>query len=161
RTGETLWKSVSDPGAMCSYAPTVVSQAAGLRQYVVSSTLGLFGVGAADGKLLWQFARPTRVSASTYTPAVFQDLVCSPNGYGNGIVGVLLAKSDQAIVPREHYRSSLGLTPFQDGTAWVGDRLYLVRSNVVCLDLKSGRILWGDILRGQGQHAALTYADGH
>jgi outer membrane protein assembly factor BamB len=159
RTGETLWKSVLDPGAMCSYAPTVVSQAVGLRQYVVSSTLGLFGVGAADGKLLWQFARPTRVSASTYTPAVFQDLVCSPNGYGNGIVGVLLAKSDQGIVPREHYRLPLNLTPFQDGTAWVGDRLYLVRSNVVCLELKSGQILWGDTARGQG--TAMTYADGH
>ena len=143
-TGVLLWKTLFDGKPRSSYAPTLVTEIAGIRQYVVSSSVGLFGVGTADGKRLWQFDRPTRLSASTYTPAVYRDLICSPNGYASGIVGIQVTREANEILAREKYRIALKLTPFQDSTARVSDRFYLGQSNLLCLDLNSGNLLWGE-----------------
>src|SRR6185369_14463563 len=84
RIGEMVWKT-EVPGEQAGYAAAVVSEAGGIRQYVVFLSRSLLGIGAGDGKVLWRYARPNTRVASSYTPIVQGDLVFSPNGYGGGI----------------------------------------------------------------------------
>jgi outer membrane protein assembly factor BamB len=160
-TGEIVWKTTLDHAFAAGYAATVVSEATGVRQYTAFFGFGLVGVGAADGTLLWSFDRPGTHIASTYTPIVDEDLICSPNGYGGGIVGVQLTREGNVFLVRPAYQRSMPLDPFQDSSARVGDRLYVVRrGRAVCIDPKSGTTIWEEEATPSSGRTALTYADG-
>ena len=160
-TGETIWRTVLDGAFAAGYAATVVSEVCGVRQYVASFGFGLVGVRAADGKLLWRFERPQTHLASAYTPIVYEDSICSPNGYGGGIVGIQLTKHAGTFLARQTYQRYPRLDAFQDSSARVGDHLYLVEGGTpLCVDLKSGTYVWREDLKRAAQRTALTYAEG-
>ena len=164
-TGEVVWKTSLDERIGAGYAALVRSTAAGVPQFVLFHGTGLAGFAADDGRLLWRYARPKTQIGSTYTPIPSGDLILSPNGYGGGLAVFKIVRSEGGFRAEEVSHQTMNLDAFQDSTAAVADRLYLLeggkdRGNPVCVDAKTGSIVWGGSTNG-GPRAAQIWADGH
>jgi outer membrane protein assembly factor BamB len=101
KTGALVWKT-EWPGAGkghdgAGYTGPVVSQAAGVRQYVTMAGKGAVGIDAKTGKLLWHYNRVANGTAVIPTPLVWDDFVFVSSGYGTG--AALLKISRDAAPP--------------------------------------------------------------
>jgi outer membrane protein assembly factor BamB len=87
-TGALVWKTEwmgsgkGHEGA--GYTGPVISNAAGVRQYVTMIGKGAIGVDAKTGKLLWHYNRVANDTAVIPTPLVWDDYVFVSSGYGAG-----------------------------------------------------------------------------
>lgn len=172
KNGELLWKCpVGDVGGRgkdgSAYTGAVVSEGAGVRQYIQLLGRGVVGVRASDGKLLWSYNRVANGTANIPTPLVKGDYVFCSTGYGTGGGLLKLVPSgDQGVNAEEVY--FLNAKDFQNhhgGMILVGDHLYAGHGHnngfPICLELKTGKVAWGKD-RGPGTgSAAILYADGH
>jgi outer membrane protein assembly factor BamB len=99
KTGAALWKCAADlPGKGhdgAGYTGAVISNAAGIRQYVTLVGKGAIGVDAKTGKLLWHYNRVANGTAVIPTPLVWEDYVFVSSGYGTG-AALLKIKKDSA-----------------------------------------------------------------
>lgn len=163
RSGEVVWKTAL-PGTETSYyAAPVISIAGGIRHYVVFLQKGLTGIAASDGRVLWQYGKTAARLANSYTPIVQGDLVFSANGYGGGMALLKLVREGDVITAVEQYRRKFNFSPFQDNTVLVDDHIYTIQgaSQAVCMELKTGDLVWGPIGSNTQRRAAVIYADGH
>ncbi|HTI51419.1 MAG TPA: PQQ-binding-like beta-propeller repeat protein [Planctomycetaceae bacterium] len=170
KTGALLWKTAvpNGGGSGFGYSSAVISEGAGVRQYVqlLGAGAGCVGVAAADGKLLWSYARVGNGTASIPTPIVDGDFVFCSSGYGTGSALLRLTKEGTGVKATEVY--FLSGNEFQNhhgGMIHVGEYVYSGHGHnngfPVCLELKTGRIIWGGKQRGPGSgSAAVVYADG-
>jgi outer membrane protein assembly factor BamB len=167
KTGEVIWKCrppnpESTGGA--GYASIVVSEGAGVRQYVTVMGRGAVGVSAADGKLLWTYGRVANGTANIPTPVVDKDFVFVSTAYGAGAALLKLSKTEEGIKAGEVY--FLRADTFQchhGGFLKVGDYIYGAhghgQGNPICLEMATGRVQWKAKQLGSGSGAVL-YADG-
>ena len=88
KTGAVVWQCANDLRGKghggAGYTGAVVSQAAGIRQYVTLVGKGAIGVDAKSGKLLWHYNRVANGTAVIPTPLVWDDYVFVSSGYGTG-----------------------------------------------------------------------------
>lgn len=175
RTGQVIWKSaIPDLGTAgrdgAGFSSIVVTEIAGVRQYVQLMGRGLVGIDAEDGRWLWGYNHIANETANIPTPVVRGDLVFAANGYGAG--SVLLRISPQ---PGEDPHTSkwqaaivytLNGTQFQNhhgGVALLGDYLYGGHGSnnglPTCLEFATGRVVWKHRGPGVGS-AAVVAADG-
>src|SRR5262245_2008060 len=88
QTGAIVWKCAHElPGkghGGAGYTGAVISQAAGIRQYVTLVGKGAIGVEAKTGKLLWHYNRVANGTAVIPTPLVWDDYVFVSSGYSTG-----------------------------------------------------------------------------
>ena len=102
KTGAVVWKCAHDlPGkghGGAGYTGAVVSQAAGIRQYITLVGKGAIGVDARSGKLLWHYNRVANGTAVIPTPLVWDDHVFVSSGYGTGaaLLRITPAQPDSA-----------------------------------------------------------------
>src|SRR5665213_557600 len=129
KTGETIWKCAVPGGAGggSGYASTVISEAAGVKQYVqlMGAGTGCIGVAAEDGKFLWSYPRVSNGTASIPTPIVKGDYVFCSSGYGTGAALLKLSQSGNGVKAEEVY--FLNGNVFQNhhgGLVLVGDYVY-------------------------------------
>ncbi len=162
-TGDTVWRCALPEPDVAGHAAVVISEAAGIRQYVALLGQSLIGVAADDGRLLWRHKRPGLRMASSYTPLVLRDRIVSPNGYGGGLNLVRLEREGTGITPIQEYHRPNQFNPFQDSTALVGGRLHVIEGvgRLVCLDPLTGATLHAGDSLPAARRAAITYADGH
>ena len=173
RTGRTLWSasmprsvgSAGKPGA--AYSSVVISNAAGIRQYVQLVGRGVIGVAADTGRLLWTYNRIANGTANIPTPIVKGDYVFCSSGYSGGGSALLRLsrQQDEIQVEEVYYKRSGQLQNHHGGMVLVGDHIYMGhghnRGLPVCVELETGEISWGPE-RGPGNgSAAIVYADGH
>lgn len=170
KKGTTIWKCALPGGAGSGsgYSSIVVSEGAGVRQYVqlMGAGTGCVGVAAKDGKFLWSYPRVANGTASIPTPIVSGDYVFCSSGYGTGSALLKLSKSGEGVDAKEVY--FLNGNVFQNhhgGLVLIGDYIYGGHGHnngfPICVELKTGRIVWGGKERGPGQEsAAVVYADG-
>jgi len=98
KTGDTIWKTAAvlsgkgHDGA--GYTGAVISNAAGIRQYVTLVGKGAIGVDAQTGKLLWHYNRVANGTAVIPTPLVWDDYVFVSSGYGTGAALLKITKGD-------------------------------------------------------------------
>src|SRR4029079_17245980 len=88
-TGDEIWKSeVADEGSAgkrgAGYSSVVISEAAGVKQYVQLIGRGLIGIRASDGKHLWSYNRVANGTDNIPTPIVAGDYVFTASGYKDG-----------------------------------------------------------------------------
>ena len=104
----------------------MISNAAGVKQYVQLLGRGLVGVRASDGKFLWGYNRVANDVANISTPLVRANWVFASTGYQTGAALVELAKAgDGRRRPRELY--FLDAKTFQNhhgGMVLVGNHVY-------------------------------------
>jgi outer membrane protein assembly factor BamB len=170
RSGVVVWKSAIPkcPTGGSGYSSIVISNGAGVKQYVqlFGSGCGCVGVRAADGKALWGYSRIGNGTASIPTTIVDGDHVFTSSGYGTGSALLKLSKDGDGVKAEEVY--FLKGDEFQNhhgGMIRVGDYLFAGHGHnngfPICLEWRTGKILWGGKERGAGSgSAAITYADG-
>ena len=105
KTGDPLWKAQlpanignkGQPGA--GYTGAVVSNAAGIRQYVTLVGRGVISVAATDGKVLWHYNRVANGTANIPTPLAWDDYIFASSGYGTGAALLKIVKADAKPAP--------------------------------------------------------------
>ena len=171
RTGDVIWRSrmpeIGDKGKDgAAFASAVVSETAGIRQYVQLTGRGLAGFEADSGRYLWGYNDISNQTANIPTPLVRGDLVFSANGYHSGAVLLRLESSrdGQGIEAREVYR--LRGNRFQNhhgGFVLIGDHIYGGHGSnnglPTCIEFLTGKIVWKRRGPGTGS-AAVVAADG-
>lgn len=159
-SGAVLWKSPS-LGAP-AYAATVISEAAGVRQYVTCLLGKIVGIRAADGKLLWT-RENFGATANTGTPMVLGDAIVAASGYRAVLLNLKLEpREDGSLQAVEQYARRLDVSPFQDSTILFEGHLYafLVPKGWSCLDARTGQDAWGPVAAPSRGLPSMTYADG-
>ena len=170
RTGQTIWKAtVPDLGPKgkdgAAYAGIVISNGAGVKQYIQLMGKGLVGIRASDGKFLWGYNRIANDVANIPTPLVRDNFVFTSTGYQTGAALLELSAQGDGVAAREVY--FLPASTFQNhhgGLVLVGDHIYAGHGHnkgfPISLDFMTGKVAWGGDIRNAGAgSAAVMYAD--
>ena len=172
RTGELIWKSeVPNLGRKgqdgAGYTGVIISQGAGVKQYVTLMGRGLASVRASDGKFLWGYNKIANGTADIPTPLVKGDYIFGSSGYGDGGSALLkLSKDGDGVKAEEvYYLGAKDLQNHHGGMILLGDHIYLGHGHnngfPTCVEFLTGKVVWGKE-RGPGTgSAAIVYADGH
>ncbi len=172
RTGKVVWTTAMPYGGShgndgAGYSSIVISRAAGVKQYVQLVGRGVIGVDASSGQLLWRYDRIANGTANIPTPIPFDDYVFCSTGYGTGAALLKIEGGTGRLEAREQYFLPADtLQNHHGGMVLVDGYLYCGHGHnngfPVCVDVRSGRVVWGGDERGPGTgSAAVTYADGH
>ena len=170
-TGEPIWKcSVPDIGKKGKdkaggYSSIVISDGAGVKQYVQLIGRGLVGIAAADGRYLWGYDKMANQVANISTPVVKGDYVFGSTAYGGGSVLVKLSKDGDGVKADEVYFVKPDVySNHHGGTVLVGDYLYggngQNKGGPTCLDFLTGDVKWKESHGAGTGSAAVTFADG-
>ena len=149
--GSVIWKSQSDKAGYSSAIPLQVN---GGTQVIFFTSQRAVGLDLNDGKLLWEYQRPSNNVANIATPIARGNRVFISSDYGTG-GGVVEIKQDGTAQElwftkemRNHHSSSV----------LVGDHLYGFSSAILtAMKFDSGEVAWRDRSVGKG---SLVYADG-
>ncbi|MBI5799194.1 MAG: PQQ-like beta-propeller repeat protein [Verrucomicrobia bacterium] len=172
KTGEVIWKaaipSIGRAGLDgAGYTGVVISQGAGVKQYVTLTGRGLVSVRAGDGKFLWGYNRIANSTADIPTPIIKGDYVFGSSGYNDGGTALLKLSKDGAGVKATevYYLSNSELQNHHGGMILLGDHVYMGHGHnngfPTCVELMTGKVVWGKE-RGPGTgSAAIVMADGH
>jgi len=150
--GSIIWKSQSDKAGYSSGIPVEIN---GVTQVVFFTSERALGLDAKDGRLLWDYSRPSNNVANVATPIVRANRVFISSDYGTG-GGVVEIKPDNKAQEiwftrdmRNHHSSSV----------LIGDYLYGFSSAILtAIKFDTGEIAWRDRSVGKG---SLVYADGN
>ncbi len=165
-TGEEVWKSAAPASEGegkdgAGYSSIVVSEGAGVKQYVTLVGRGLIGVRASDGKLLWSYNQVANETANIPTPICHGDYVFASSGYGGG--GSALVKlsknGDSVQATEEYWLDTRTLQNHHGGMIRVGDYIYLGHGHnkgfPACVEMMTGKVVWGGgKTRGVGKGSA-------
>jgi outer membrane protein assembly factor BamB len=154
--GELIWTSKAKGEASAYCAPLVVKLPA--RTLLVTHTEShVFGLDAADGKLLWSQHQPNRWSVHSNTPIFYEGTIFYFSGYGQG-GGLLKLSADGSSATQQWFSKTMdnriGGAVLVDGYIYgSGDtnRFWM------CLDWKTGEVKY----EAKGlANGTVIYADG-
>jgi outer membrane protein assembly factor BamB len=167
-TGKTIWKSQVPGGSGAGYASAIAIDFDGQRQYVQFTGKALVGVAASDGKFLWQYERPSnRMGINCSTPVYDDGMVFAASAYGAGGGLVKLSKDANGTIKADEVYSTRKMQNHHGGMILLDGCLYGANGGneggfLVCLDFKTGNVLWDE--RDDAQHRApkgsVALADG-
>ncbi|HEX4955238.1 MAG TPA: PQQ-binding-like beta-propeller repeat protein [Thermoanaerobaculia bacterium] len=171
KTGEPVWRtalpeSLGEKGADgAAYSSVVISNGAGVKQYVQLIGRGVIGVEAATGRLLWSYNRVANNVANIPTPLVWGDHVFVSTGYGTGAALLELAKADGGVKAREVYfidaqifQNHHGNMILHDGHVYAGSGHN--KGFPVAVKMTDGALAWGPVRNAGSGSAAVAFADG-
>lgn len=149
--GSVIWKSQNDGAGYSSAIPLQVN---GATQVIFFTDARAVGLDLNDGRLLWEYARPSNNVANVATPVARANrvFISSDYGTGGGVVEITPDGKAQELwftkEMRNHHSSSV----------LVGDHLYGFSSAILtAIKFDTGEIAWRDRSVGKG---SLVYADG-
>ncbi|HPD15051.1 MAG TPA: PQQ-like beta-propeller repeat protein [Planctomycetota bacterium] len=153
-TGEKVWASEGFDGG-AHYCSCIAVDFEGVPLIINGTGGGIVGVDARDGKVHFSDRFSAGNTANCTTPAYADGYIFWSNGYGKGGVCLKL-KAEGGKVTAERawttdFASHHGGYLIKDGYIY-GDT-----GSVACLDLKTGKRMWGAQGMGKG---SLCYADG-
>ena len=150
--GSLIWKSQSDEAGYSSAIPVEVG---GVTQVVFFTGSRAVGLDLRDGRLLWEYSRPSNDVANVATPVARLNRVFISSDYGTG-GGVVEIKADGKA--QEVYFTK-DMRNHHSSTVLVGDHLYGFSSSILtAMRFDTGEIAWRDRSVGKG---SLVYADGN
>jgi len=172
KTGKEIWRtpagSLGDAGKQeAGYSSAVIGNGGGVKQYVQMTGKGAVGVRASDGKQLWHYNKVANGVAVIPTPIVSGDNVFVSSGYGTGAALLKLTKDGQGVkatevyfLPANDFQNHHGQMILHEGHIYAGRGHN--EGFPCCLELATGKLVWGDKLRGPGKKsAAVIFVDGH
>src|SRR5262245_46859275 len=166
--GQVIWKAAVTQSGGAGYSSIVIAEVGGIRQYItlLGQSAGVVGINAKNGKLLWKYNRVANNTANIPTPIVRDDLVFCSTGYGAGAALLKLVPAGGGIKAEEQY--FLNANDFQNhhgGMVLVGDYVYAGSGQnnglPTCIELRTGKIVWGKQRGAGSESAAVVSADGH
>jgi outer membrane protein assembly factor BamB len=162
--GSLVWKSampnIGEAGKDgAGYSSIVVSNGAGVKQYVTTVGRGTIGVRAADGTFLWGYNRVANGTANIPTPIVDGDYVFASTGYGTGAMLVkLVAAGDEVQAQEQYFLDPKDFQNHHGGMIHLGDHIYAGHQHnkgfPICIEMKSGQTVWGGKTRPEGNGSA-------
>jgi outer membrane protein assembly factor BamB len=154
-TGEVVWKS---SGGGAGYAPLVPFPGpGGQTAFLLFRAAGLAALDPATGREMWSHEWLTGANVNAATPLYFDGKVFISSSYDKGCC-LLDVSGDQ---PRELWRNRNMKNHFSTSAYWK-DHIYGMdghtgrRGNLVCMDPKSGAVVW----RREVGFGSLRVADG-
>jgi outer membrane protein assembly factor BamB len=171
-TGDEVWRcKLNGEGREgAGYSSIVISEAAGVKQYIQLVGRGLIGVRASNGEHLWTYDRIANGVANIPTPIPNGDYVFGSTGYNEGGSALLRLRPAGNVVKTEeiYYYSSKELQNHHGGMVLDGKHLYFGHGHnkgfPVCVDFLSGKIVWEARKESRdlgSDSAAITWVDGH
>jgi len=168
-TGAVIWKcrapnlgKKGKDGA--GYSSIVISNAAGVKQYVQLFGRGVFGVEAETGKFLWGYNRVANGTANITSPVVCGEYVFASTQYNTGSALLKLSRDGDGVKAEEVWW--LGKDQFQNhhgGVLLIDGHLYGGTNKnggpPTCIEMKTGKIVWQKQAPAKGS-AAYLHADG-
>lgn len=150
--GSLIWKSQSDEAG---YSSAITVEVGGVTQVVFFTGSRAVGLDLRDGRLLWEYSRPSNDVANVATPVARLNRVFISSDYGTG-GGVVEIKADGKA--QEVYFTK-DMRNHHSSTVLVGDHLYGFSSSILtAMRFDTGEIAWRDRSVGKG---SLIYADGN
>ena len=153
--------------AGAAYASPVAIDLAGQRHYVQLTATALVGVAAADGGFLWRYDKPANSRAiNCATPVFAGDMVFASSAYGAGGGAVRLNRGAGGAVRAEEVYATTEMQNHHGGMILLDGCLYGASGGneggaLVCLDFKTGKVLWDQRKAGQRRaKGSLALADG-
>jgi len=143
RTGEVVWRTLTDKGGMMGsvFSSPVFAELAGKRQLIVQTREKLAGVDPADGKVLWEQPIEAFRGMNILTPIAHQDILFSST-YGGKTMGFKIAQADGKFTVTEawkHKAQGYMSTPvIVDGVAYE----HLKSQRMMAIEVETGRELW-------------------
>jgi len=151
KNGNVVWKTAVPGVKEANYCSIVIGDAGGAKQYIAMTPVGLVGLDAKSGKLLWTYENTKGRMGTIPTPVAKGDTVYSAsNQTGGGTVKIGADKAEQLYFDKM-LPTAIG------GAVVVGDSLYGSSAALMCVDFKSGRVRWSNPSVGA---ASLCFADG-
>src|SRR5262249_31650169 len=154
RTGAVLWQAVVPGVGRAGHAAVVAADLAGTRMYVHQLEGGTVGVSAADGKVLWTYARTAAGRGNVHTALVAGDRVFCSCGWGTGWGLVRVVRDKDNFRAEEVYFVKGNLDPWLGSSVLVGGEVHTSCGKRI--DLATGK-LREDLRLPRG---TLVYADG-
>jgi outer membrane protein assembly factor BamB len=150
--GSVVWKSQSDRAGYSSAIPLTLN---GLTQVVFFTGQRAVGLDAKDGRLLWEYAKPSNRTANAATPIARANRVFISSDYGTG-GGVVEIKPDNKA---EELWFNKDMRNHHSSSVLIGDHLYGFSGSILtAMKFDTGEIAWRDRSVGKG---SLVFADGH
>ncbi len=155
-------------GSGAAYSSPIAIDFEGQRQYVQLTAKALIGVAASDGKLLWKYEKPAnRMGINITTPLYHDGMIFAASAYGAGGGLVKLSKDAAGTIKAEEVYFTKDMQNHHGGVVVVDGAMYGANGGneggfLVCLDFKTGKVLWNE--RDSGQRRApkgsVALADG-
>jgi outer membrane protein assembly factor BamB len=157
--GDEKWRWVVEGP---EYASPVVLTAGGVKQIVTLTEKNIVGIGAADGKLLWQLPFvPGRRAYNAATPIIDGDTVIY-TGAGRGTKAVKIEKKGDDFAAKELWSNADLATQYN--TPVLRDGLLFglsAGSKLFCINAETGQTAWTDSAsHGRGAFGSVVSAGG-
>ena len=171
KTGEVIWKGKAPEGKLrgndgAGYSSVIISNAAGVKQYVQLIGHGIVSYDAKTGSLLWNYDRVANRTANIPTPIAKDNYIFCSTGYDDGGTALLeISKKGSKLAAKEiYYKTNKELQNHHGGMIMIGDYVYMGHGHnngfPACVEWKTGKNLW-DKARGAGTgSAAIVVAEG-
>jgi outer membrane protein assembly factor BamB len=150
-------------GSGAAYSSPIAIDFEGQRQYVQLTASALIGVAASDGNLLWRYNRPANGTGINCSTPIYHDgHVFASSAYGAGGGVAKLTKDASGEIKAEEVWFSNRLQNHHGGVILFDGYLYGANGGngggfPVCLDFKTGEVLWSDRRTTKG---SVALADG-
>ena len=149
--GSLIWKTQSDGAGYSSAIPLEVND---VTQVVFFTKERAVGLDVRDGRLLWEYSKPSNDTANVATPIVRANRVFISSDYGTG-GGVVEIKPDNKA---QEIWFSKDMRNHHSSSVLIGDYLYGFSSSILtAIKFDTGEVAWRDRSVGKG---SLVYADG-
>jgi len=155
-TGDEKWKW---DGGGPEYSSPVVMTVDGTKQIVALTDKSLVGVGAADGKLLWQLPFQSAQRAYNAATPIIEGQTVIYMGAGRGTKAAKVEKTADGFAAKELWSNPE--TAPQFGSAVLQDGLLFGFSNsgnLYCINAQDGKTAWVDTAKHGGAFAAIVNA---
>jgi outer membrane protein assembly factor BamB len=150
--GSLIWKSQNDEAGYSSAIPLEVN---GGTQVIFFTAERAVGLDIKDGRLLWDYSKPSNRTANAATPIARGNRVFISSDYGTG-GGVVEIKPDNKA---QEIWFNRDMKNHHSSSVLIGDYLYGFSSSILTgMKFDTGEIAWRDRSVGKG---SLVYADGH
>jgi outer membrane protein assembly factor BamB len=164
KAGNLLWRTTDLPDA-AAYTSVIIAEIGGIRQYVLLSSNYLAGISPTNGRVLWRAGFPGRTAVCS-DPAVIGDVVIASSAYDTGAYFYRISREGDNFSAMSFYGPNQILQSHHGGIIAVGDHFYFTTGGnqgvrlLVCVEARTGNIVWRQAWNGNGSKGALTYVDG-
>jgi outer membrane protein assembly factor BamB len=165
-TGELIWKAPVPGGDGAGYASAIAVDFGGRREYVQFLGKGVAGVEAESGKFLWRYNHPANGTANAATPIYHDGSVFATSAYNSGGGLVKLSQGDDGSVKADEvWFSKKDMQNHHGGVILLDGYLYGANGGngggfLICLDFKTGNVMWDQRDRRGVSKGSVALADG-
>ena len=158
-TGAVVWRT-KEWTDIAGYSSPIVAVVNGVRQYIQQSGVGVAGVSASDGKLLWRTEVAGYRIAVIPTPVYHDNMVFVSAGYGAGCALVKLSKVGDNFTATTAYANT-NMVNHHGGVFLLNGHIYGFSdaSGWVCLNMNTGEQVWTQRRDVVGKGAVLGVND--